>query len=218
MPRIVRPLRTLVGQTDRVSPTNLLGLVASGLSMFFIWPQVLRVYRKDTVEGLAPFGALQGMSGSLLWSIYGFARGDIPLFGSNLLLAIAISLLGVAMTRHGVLPRTTLPGVALIVLCTGLTAVALSTALVGVLAFLIGTSSVLPQTFKVLCDPDLAGVSVSSNSLLFVTSTAWLTYGLAIGDTLVWLPNLLIIPCSALIVAKARVSQRRTASTPVHAF
>ncbi|MFM7094589.1 MAG: PQ-loop domain-containing transporter [Actinomycetota bacterium] len=200
-----------------MSPTNLLGLVASTLSMLFIWPQVFRVYRNDTVEGLAPLGALQGMSGSILWSIYGLSQSDMPLFGSNLLLSIAIALLGIAMMRHGVLSRGTLVGVIVGVLGTGLVATAISTSVVGILAFAIGASSVLPQTFKVLRDPDLDGVSVSSNSLLFVTSSAWLTYGLAISDTLVWLPNLLVIPCSALIVAKARASQRRTANVPAHA-
>ncbi|MFM7745100.1 MAG: PQ-loop domain-containing transporter [Actinomycetota bacterium] len=200
-----------------MSPTNLLGLIASTLSMLFIWPQVFRVYRNDTVEGLAPLGALQGMSGSILWSIYGLSQSDMPLFGSNLLLSIAIALLGVAMMRHGVLSMETLLGVIVGVLGMGLVATAISTSVVGILAFAIGASSVLPQTLKVLGDPDLDGVSVSSNSLLFVTSSAWLTYGLAISDTLVWLPNLLVIPCSALIVAKARASQRRTANVPAHA-
>lgn len=185
--------------------------------MLFIWPQVFRVYRNDTVEGLAPLGALQGMSGSILWSIYGLSQSDMPLFGSNLLLSIAIALLGVAMMRHGVLSMETLLGVIVGVLGMGLVATAISTSVVGILAFAIGASSVLPQTLKVLGDPDLDGVSVSSNSLLFVTSSAWLTYGLAISDTLVWLPNLLVIPCSALIVAKARASQRRTANVPAHA-
>lgn len=216
-PRIVRPFGTFVGQTGDVSPTNLLGLVASTLSMLFIWPQVFRVYRNNTVEGLAPLGAIQGMSGSMLWSIYGLSQSDMPLFGSNLLLSVAIALLGVAMMRHGVLSRGTLLGVVVGVLGMGVAATVISTSLVGVLAFAIGASSVLPQTFKVLRDPDLDGVSVSSNSLLFVTSSAWLTYGLAISDTLVWLPNLLVIPCSALIVAKARASQRRTANVPAHA-
>lgn len=196
---------------------NLLGVVASTLSMLFIWPQVFRVYRNDTVEGLAPLGALQGMSGSILWAVYGLAQTDIPLFGSNLLLAVAVGLLGVAMTRHGVLSRTLLSTVVTFVVGIGFITASVSTSLVGILAFGVGALSVLPQTVKVLRDPDLNGVSVSSNSLLFVTCCAWLSYGLTIGDTLVWLPNVVVIPCSVLIVVKARASQRRTAYVPVHA-
>lgn len=195
---------------------NLLGIVASALSMLFIWPQVFRVYRNDTVEGLAPLGALQGMSGSILWAIYGLAQTDMPLFGSNLLLAVAIGLIGAAMTRHGVLARSVFSAVVTVVVGVGFVAAAVSTSFVGILAFGVGALSVLPQTVKVLRDPDLNGVSVSSNSLLFVTCCAWLSYGLTIGDTLVWLPNVLVIPCSALIVAKARTSQRRATRVPAH--
>jgi uncharacterized protein with PQ loop repeat len=205
----------MFGQTEDVSPTDLLGLVASALSMLFIWPQVFRVYRNDTVEGLAPLGALQGMSGSILWSIYGLSQSDLPLFGSNLLVAVAIALLAAAMVRHGAVKRTTVFGLVAAVIGLGFVSGAVSTTLLGVLAFAIGALSILPQTFKVLRDPDLQGVSVSSNALLFVTSSTWMSYGLAIGDALVTLPNVLVIPCSAIIVAKARSAQSKPAPAAV---
>ena len=201
----------VVGQTGAVTPTNLLGLVASLLSMSFIWPQVYRVYRNDTVEGLAPLGALQGMSGSILWSTYGLARTDIPLFGSNLLVAVAIGLMSLAMVRHGVIKRSTVLALVTTVIGIGFVTAAVSTTLLGMLAFVVGALSVLPQTLKVLRDPNLQGVSVSSNTLLFATSSMWLFYGLVISDALVTLPNFLVIPCSAVIVQRARASQRRTA-------
>lgn len=217
-PRIVRLSDGPVGQTGSVSPTDLLGLIASILSMLFIWPQVFRVYRNNTVEGLAPLGALQGMSGSILWSIYGLSQSDMPLFGSNLLLSIAIALLAVAMTRHRILASSTLFLVVAGILGVGFVAGSVSTTLLGMLAFAVGALSVIPQTVKVLRDPDLQGVSVSSNSLLFVTSCAWMSYGVAIRDTLVWLPNVLVIPCSAIIVAKARAAQlqQARANVPEH--
>lgn len=183
--------------------------------MLFIWPQVFRVYRNDTVEGLAPLGALQGMSGSILWSTYGLSQSDIPLFGSNLLVAVAIGLLSMAMVRHGVVKRTTVFGLVAIVIGIGFVTAAVSTIVLGMLAFVVGALSVLPQTLKVLRDPDLQGVSVSSNALLFATASTWLCYGLAIGDALVTMPNLLVIPCSAIIVAKARAAQSK--SVPAHA-
>ncbi len=215
-PTLVRRLRPFVGQTGAVSPTDLLGALASALSMLFIWPQVFRVYRNDTVEGLAPLGALQGMSGSILWSTYGLAQGDLPLFGSNLLVAVAVGLLAHQMTRHGVINRSTLFGVVASVLGVGFVATSVSTALVGALAFGIGALSILPQTIKVLRESDLHGVSVSSNALLFVTSTTWMCYGIAIGDALVTLPNVLVIPCSAIIVLRARGAQRASAVDTRH--
>jgi uncharacterized protein with PQ loop repeat len=109
--------------------------------------------------------------------------------------------------------RTTVFGLVTIVIGLGFVTGAVSTTLLGMLAFAVGALSVLPQTFKVLRDPDLQGVSVSSNALLFVTSSTWMCYGLAIGDALVTLPNVLVIPCSAIIVAKARAAQRRATPT-----
>ena len=177
--------------------------------MMFIWPQVFRVFRNNTVEGLAPLGALQGMSGSILWATYGLAKGDLPLFGSNTLVATAVGLICLAMTNHGVVARKVLFTVVVSVIGVGFVAAAVSPTLVGAIAFVVGALSIVPQTIKALRDPNLYSVSVSSNALLFFTSSAWLAYGLMIGDALVATPNFLVIPCSAVIVQRARASQRR---------
>lgn len=193
-----------------MTPSGFLGAIATVLSMLFIWPQVLRIFRNDTVEGLAPLGALQGMSGSILWAIYGLSQGVFPVFGSNVLVAVAVGLICSAMVRHGVIARQTLFGVATAMIGLGFVTAAISTTIVGALAFAVGALSVVPQTVKVLRDPNLNGVSVSSNSLLFFTAAAWLCYGLMIGDALVAAPNFLVIPCSAVIVQRAHASQRKS--------
>jgi uncharacterized protein with PQ loop repeat len=99
--------------------------------------------------------------------------------------------------------------VTVVVLGIGFVTAAVSPTVVGALAFVVGALSVVPQTVKVLRDPNLNGVSVSSNTLLFFTASAWLCYGLLIGDALVAAPNFLVIPCSAVIVQRAHVSQKR---------
>ncbi len=188
--------------------SDLLGLVATSLSMLFIWPQVFRVYRRNTVEGIAPLGVLQGVSGSILWFTYGLAVGDLAVFGSNFMLSIAVGTVGVALVRHGVLPSSRLFGTAAAVLAVAFVCASFSQTLVGLVAFVVGASSILPQTFLAARSPDLRGVSVPSNALLFGATVAWLSYGLAVGDVLVMLPNLLVMPCSAFIVMKAAASQR----------
>ena len=194
-----------------MTPSGLIGALATALSMMFIWPQVFRIYRNKTVEGLAPLGALQGMSGSILWATYGLSRGDLPLFGSNTLVATAVGLICLAMTNHGVVSRKVLFTVVVGVIGVGFVSAAISPTLVGAVAFVVGALSIIPQTVKALRDPNLFSVSVSSNTLLFFTSSAWLVYGLMIGDALVATPNFLVIPCSAIIVQRARASQRRVA-------
>jgi len=39
---------------------RLLGLWCTALSVAFVWPQVARVYRQHTVDGIAPNGTLHG--------------------------------------------------------------------------------------------------------------------------------------------------------------
>ncbi|MCX6530408.1 MAG: PQ-loop repeat-containing protein, partial [Actinobacteria bacterium] len=87
---------------------NVLGIVASIMSMLFIWPQVILVYRSNTVEGLSPIGALQGICGSTLWSVYGLSQGDVAVGGSNFLIVVAIALPARAKVKHGTLPASRL--------------------------------------------------------------------------------------------------------------
>ena len=188
--------------------SDLLGLVATALSMLFVWPQVFRVYRRNVVEGIAPLGVLQGVSGSILWFTYGLSIGDLAVFGSNFMLSIAVGAVGLALVRHCVLPAGRLFGTAAAVLGLAFVCAAFSETLVGLVAFVVGAASILPQTFLAARQPDLRGVSVPSNALLFGATVAWFSYGLAVGDLLVMAPNLLVMPCSAFIVVKAAASQR----------
>ena len=195
-------------QTVSVNFSDLLGLLATALSMLFVWPQVFRVYRRNIVEGIAPLGVLQGVSGSILWFTYGLSIGDLAVFGSNFMLSIAVGAVGLALVRHGGLPASRLFGTAAAVLGFAFVCATFSETLVGLVAFIVGAASILPQTFLAARQPDLRGVSVPSNALLFGATVAWFSYGLAVGDLLVMAPNLLVMPCSAFIVVKAAASQR----------
>ena len=57
---------------------RLLGLCCTALSVAFVWPQVARVYRQHTVDGIAPNGTLHGAVASGLWMLYGLARKTAP--------------------------------------------------------------------------------------------------------------------------------------------
>ena len=59
---------------------TLVAAVCLALSVAFVWPQVVRVYRLGTVEGLSPRGTLHGIAGNCTWLVYGFLRGNVPLF------------------------------------------------------------------------------------------------------------------------------------------
>lgn len=186
----------------KVTLQNILGIVASILTMLFIWPQVILVYRRNTVEGLSPTGALQGICGSTLWSVYGLSQGDVAVGGSNFLIVVAISLLARAMVKHGTLPASRLFVTILAITAFSFICVSVSPGITGFIAFVVGASSVLPQTFTSAKSDDLSGVSLPTYVLLFFTAVAWSAYGFIVKDALVVLPNVVVIPCAIFIGAK----------------
>ena len=185
-----------------VTLQNILGIVASIMSMLFIWPQVILVYRNNTVEGLSPLGALQGICGSTLWSVYGLSRSDVAVGGSNFLIVVALALLAQAMVKHGTLPASRLYVTIFAITAFSFICVSVSPGVTGFIAFVVGASSVLPQTFTSAKSDDLSGVSLPTYVLLFFTAVAWSAYGFIVEDALVVLPNVVVIPCAIFIGAK----------------
>ena len=194
---------------------ELLGWWCTALSVAFVWPQVARVYRQHTVDGIAPKGTLHGATASLLWMLYGLGTGDVAISVANAAVVVAMVLIAVQQVRHEVLPLRTAVGTAIVVVTVGGIAVAVSPTFVGWLAIAAGATSVLPQTVHVLRAPTLHGVSVPTYLLLVLTTLSWATYGVLIGDGLVVATNLLVLPCAALVTARTWTAQRRASLTPL---
>ena len=129
---------------------TLLGLWCTALSVAFIWPQVARVYRQHTVEGIAPKGTLHGATASTFWLLYGFAIGDVAITVANAAVVLAMVLIAYQQVRHGTLPARTALVTGAVVVTVGLGATVLSPTAVGWLAIVAGATSVLPQTVHVL--------------------------------------------------------------------
>jgi len=199
----------------RVTLQNILGIVASILSMLFIWPQVILVYRNKTVEGLSPLGALQGICGSTLWSVYGLSQSDVAVGGSNFLIVVAISLLARAMVKHGTLSASRLYSTVFAIVAFSFICVSISPPVTGFNAFIVGASSVLPQTITSAKSDDLSGVSLPTYVLLFFTAVAWSAYGFIVEDALVVLPNVVVIPCAIFIGAKIIRTRKANVQTLV---
>jgi uncharacterized protein with PQ loop repeat len=194
---------------------ELLGWWCTALSVAFVWPQVARVYRQHTVDGIAPKGTLHGATASLLWMLYGLGTGDVAISVANAAVVVAMVLIAVQQVRHEVLPLRTAVGTAIVVVTVGGIAVAVSPTFVGWLAIAAGATSVLPQTVHVLRAPTLHGVSVPTYLLLVLTTLSWATYGVLIGAGLVVPSNLLGLPCAALVTARTWTAQRRASLTPL---
>jgi uncharacterized protein with PQ loop repeat len=93
--------------------------------------------------------------------------------------------------------------------------VSVSPGVTGFIAFVVGASSVLPQTFTSAKSDDLSGVSLPTYVLLFFTAVAWSAYGFIVKDALVVLPNVVVIPCAIFIGAKIIRTRKANVSTLV---
>ena len=189
---------------------RLLGLWCTALTVAFVWPQVARVYRHHTVDGIAPTGTLHGAVASSMWLVYGLALGDPAISIANGAVVLAMALIATQQVRHHVLAGRTAALTVLLVVLVGGVGLAISPSVVGWIAIVVGATSVLPQTFHVLHAPTLQGVSVPTYALLCVTTLSWASYGFGIGDPLVVVTNLVVLPCAALVMSRTWLFQRRS--------
>ena len=195
---------------------NLSGSIAALLGVVFIWPQVIRVYAKQSVEGVSGLSHLIGMSGTLMWFTYAISTQSLPMLISNTNIEIAIIALMVMLVRKRALPLwlpVTVFSVT-VVYCVVLNAVAPSA--VGITGVLIGTPAILPQVWRAIRTEYLLGVSPSSYLLLASMSLGWFTHGILIDDAILSYPNLLLAPSALFIAWKAWSSPRRAAQVSVY--
>ena len=194
---------------------NLSGSIAALLGVVFIWPQVIRVYAKQSVEGVSGLSHLIGLSGTLMWFTYAISTQSLPMLISNANIEIAIIALMVMLVRKRALPlwmHVTVFEVT-VAYCVVLNAVAPSA--VGITGVLIGTPAILPQVWRAIRTEYLIGISASSYLLLATMSLGWFTHGILIDDAIVSYPNFLLAPSALFIAWKAWSSQRRAAQVRV---
>ena len=179
------------------------GTIATMLGVAFIWPQVVRVYRKKSVEGVAPLGTIISIAGTIMWLVYGVTTESIPMILSNLNIEIAFLFLAAYLVRKKALPLWAPLTIFVGMFVFSIIVAQYSVTLLGVAGVVIGTPAIFPQFWRAVRSPRLYGVSVVSFTLLATMGVGWFTYGLMIGDPVVAYPNLVLIPCSSFIAWKA---------------
>lgn len=192
--------------------SGVVGTIASMLGVAFIWPQVVRVYSKQSVEGVSGTSHLIGLTGTLMWLTYGITTDRVPMIVSNLNIEIAIIALMVMLVRKKALPlwQPVLAFAASAVFCIVFAFV--SSTVIGVTGVIIGTPAIIPQVWRAFRTKHLFGVSVSTNVLLTSMGIGWFLYGLAIDDPVVSYPSLVLIPSASFIAWRAWSSHRASLS------
>jgi uncharacterized protein with PQ loop repeat len=195
-----------------VTFSGVVGTIGSMLGVAFIWPQVYRVYSKQSVEGVSGTSQLIGLTGTLMWLTYGITTDRLPMIVSNANIEVAIIALMVMLVRKKSLPlwQPVLAFAASAVFCAVFAFV--SSAVIGVTGVIIGTPAIIPQVWRAIRTKHLFGVSVSTNVLLAAMGTSWFLYGLAIDDPVVSYPNLVLIPSASFIAWRAWSSHRASLS------
>lgn len=137
------------------------------MAFVFIWPQVIRVYRINSVEGIATKGTLQSLAGAGLWSVYAVAKWNFPLLVSNIAVGTAFLLIGIAQVRHHVMNLQPLVGIVVGVTAAGAALAIANPAITGWVAIAISGTSFVPQTVHVLRSDALRGVSLTMSCYSF---------------------------------------------------
>jgi len=186
-----------------MSASAISGTIATLLGIAFIWPQVIRVYVRRSVEGIAPSANLIGLTGTPMWFTYAITTDSLPMILSNLNIEIAIIALMVMLVRKKAIAlwKPLAAFAATAVFCTVFAYV--SPTAIGIAGIVFGTPAIMPQVWRAFRTKHLFGVSVASNVLLASMGTGWFVYGLSIGDPVVSYPNLVLVPSASYIAWRA---------------
>jgi uncharacterized protein with PQ loop repeat len=186
--------------------TDIAGAAAVVSSLAFVWPQVVRLLRTRDPQGISALSALWAMGGFSLWTAYGLDRHLYPIVIANgqALIGFAIVLVLRCLWGDPVRSvRTIATAEAITIVVYASTA---SSTAVGIAAILVGATSFLPQAYVALRALDVAGVSAATYTLLTLSASLWILYGVLRRDALIIAPNLLIVPTAALIAVRARLA------------
>ncbi len=200
------------GYRGAVLAETIVGGAATVSAVAFSWPQVVRGWRTDSVEGVAPRTFLQTACGSSLWTAYGAAIGDVPLVVANSSIVLAALLVLLLCVRHGRIRTVEIAAALAGTAALGWVAAARSDVALGLASLCVGTPAIIPQTWRVWRTERLYGVSAVMYATLAACCACWFAYGVMIGDAFVALPNVVGITCASYIAWRAHDSHRRYAS------
>jgi uncharacterized protein with PQ loop repeat len=195
-----------------VTAVAVLGAMAVGSSLLFVWPQVVKLARTRDIDGISLPSTQWAMVGYLLWVAYGLPEGLPFVVLANAQAVVGFGAVVVLVNRQERVPRRVrqVAGIGLVVLV--LVAIGAPSVVVGGLAILAGASGFVPQAIVALRDPDLSGLSIATYLLIALSTTVWAAYGVAEADPILVAPTVLILPCSLLIAGRIVLTGRGAAA------
>ena len=184
------------------------GSIATLFGIAFIWPQVIRIYQRQTVEGLSATTVLVGLINSVFWTVFGYSTGRSLAVFANANVGLAFVLIALQMARRKAINPivASVMFVSTLIYCVVMNQI--SPYVVGVTGLVASTPMFLPQLWKAIRTNNLYGVSVWSNLLFSVQCGFWVVYGVEVGEWLYIYPNAVLLPCGIVIAWKVVRSRR----------
>lgn len=178
-----------------------------------MWPQVIRVLRRKTVEGISAIATVHGMSGALLWFIYGIVAAVPSIAIANGVTFIAVGVILGAQVWYGVLSFRLAIGSQLTIALVGIIAAYISESTIGFVAIAIGGTAIIPQTIRSARTSHQVGLSALTFATIAVMASSWAVYGAILEKAFIVAPNFLVVPCAIFISIRATTAHRRYGST-----
>ena len=191
-----------------MTAADITGYIAAALGTIFIWPQVIRVYARRSVEGVSGASQLISLAGTMMWLAYGVVLDSVPMMVANVNIEVALIAIAAMMVRKGVMPLWQPVAVVVAAAAYCIVVGQIAPTLVGLTGVIIGTPSILPQVWRAIRTERLYGVSATTNLILVSMGCAWGVHGYLISDPVVSYPNLILIPCASYIAWRAWRSHR----------
>jgi uncharacterized protein with PQ loop repeat len=188
-----------------VTVAFLLGSAAVVLTVVRSWPQFVHLLRIPAATGVSTATWALAVACALAWASWGVRYEEPANIVANVLTgAGAAAVLGRLWRERG---GAVLGWSAMAV--GAVAAVVVTDAhLPGVLAaaaVTLGSVMFLPQVLEAWRTSDVGGISITAWVLTFGSAAAWLGYAVSIGDVVVGLPCMVILPAAASVIARCTV-------------
>jgi uncharacterized protein with PQ loop repeat len=211
--------------------TSALGCLGAALSMTLPWPQVWRSVARRRTTGLSAFACWLGVGLPIGWITYGLLIGDRLQVvtnsvtggaGAAVLTALLMSRLDLRSGRKLLVSASGAAGVLVAAVLSAASAALpdldgpeAAHALGAVLA-VTSIISAVPQPLSLLRDrtQDLSGLSPLRWRLGAAACAAWMSYGIATGQTAVWLSASVGLTSALIVCAVLVLNRNRPARVP----
>jgi len=186
-----------------LTPTDALGLLASGVFLVRLLPQPIRLARTGVAAGVSPLSALNSLLTMIAWVSYGLIVG-LPLVWVVSAIALVPAVWTVLLLRRDVSRRDlTWAGAWL--------ALQVVAAAVGLLVVVLAAGVLVtqgPQVVRAVRESDLTGLAAATWWLSLLDASTWGAYGVAVGDAALVAYGVVLATSAGIVLSRIRITRR----------